>query len=125
MRNYRDLAFLTSSSAIAIDSHINGTAKKEDYSNVEELVKELYKRSKEQSNPTSLIMLAKVIWPNNEDLKGKKKDDVYLQTNLLAKDLACFREFPRERQEELRNVCIELSKRSMYYSDSYRLGLAA
>jgi len=70
-------------------------------------------------------MLAEVIWPNNEDLKGKEKDDVYRQINLLAKDLACFKEFSRERQEELRDVCIELSKRSMYYSNPYRLGLAA
>jgi len=125
MKDYRDLAFLTSLSAIAIDFHINKKANEKDYSNVKELAKELDKLSKKQSDPTGLLMLAEVIWPNNEDLKGKEKDDVYLQTNLLAKDLACFREFPRERQEELRNVCVELSRRSMYYSNPYRLELAA
>lgn len=119
------MAFLASLSAIAIDSHINGRVKEKDYSNVKELVKKLDGLSKEQSNPTGLIMLADVIWPDNEDLKGKEKDDVYLQINLLAKDLACFREFSRDRQEELRDVCVELSRRSMYYSDSYRIGLAA
>lgn len=125
MKDYRDLAFLTSLSAIAIDFHINKKANEKDYSNVKELAKELDRLSKKQVDPTGLVMLAEVIWPNNEDLKGKEKDDVYRQINLLAKDLACFKEFPRERQEELRDVCVELSKRSMYYSNPYRLGLAA
>jgi hypothetical protein len=125
MKDYRDLAFLTSLSAIAIDFHINKKANEKDYSNVKELAKELDRLSKKQVDPTGLVMLAEVIWPNNEDLKGKEKDDVYLQINLLAKDLACFKEFPRERQEELRDICVELSKESMYYSNPYRLGLAA
>jgi len=119
------LAFLASLSAIAIDSHINEGVKEKDYSNVKELAKELDRLSKEQVDPTGLVMLAEVIWPNNEDLKGKEKYDVYRQINLLAKDLACFKEFPREGQEELRDVCVELSRRSMYYSNPYRLELAA
>jgi hypothetical protein len=125
MRNYHDLAFLASLSAIAIDFHINKKANEKDYSNVKDLSKKLDELSKEHLDPISLFMLAEVIWPNKEDLKGKQDGNFYLQTNLLAKDLACFREFPRERQEELRDVCVELSKRSMYYSDSYGLELAA
>ena len=125
MRNYHDLASLANLSAIAIDFHINKKANEKDYSNVKDLSKKLDELSKEQSDPIGLIMLADVIWPNKEDLKGKQDGDFYLQTNLLAKDLACFREFPKERQEELRDVCVELSKRSMYYSNPYRIGLAA
>ena len=122
MRNYRGLAFLASLSAIATDLYINKGTKEKDYSNVKELAKELGKISKERLDPKGLLMLAEVIWPNNEDLKGKKEDDVYLQINLLAKDLDHFREFPKERQEELRYVCVELSKKSMYYSYPYRIG---
>jgi hypothetical protein len=123
MRDYRDLVFLTSLSAITIDSHLNWRVKKKEYSYVKKLVKELDGLSKEQLDPAGLIMLAEVIWPNKEDLKGKQDGDVYLQTNLLAKDLACFREFPRERQEELRDVCVKLSKRLIY--PAYRIYLAA
>ena len=123
MKDYRDLAFLTSLSAIAIDSHLNWRIKKKEYSYVKDLAKELDGLSKEQLDPAGLIMLAEVIWPNKEDLKGKQDGEVYLQTNLLAKDLACFREFPRERQEELRDVCVKLSKRLIY--PAYRIYLAA
>jgi len=123
MRDYRDLVFLTSLSAITIDSHLNWRVKKKEYSYVKKLVKELDGLSKEQLDPAGLNMLAEVIWPNKEDLKGKQDGDVYLQTNLLAKDLACFREFPRERQEELRDVCVRLSKRLIY--PAYRIYLAA
>ena len=123
MRNYHDLAFLTSLSAITIDSHLNWRVKKKEYSYVKKLVKELDRLSKEQLDPAGLIMLAEVIWPNKEDLKGKQDGDVYLQTNLLAKDLACFREFPRERQEELKDVCVKLGKRLIY--PAYRVYLAA
>ena len=125
MRNYNDLASLANLSAIAIEFHINETAKKEDYSNVKDLSKKLDELSKEHLDPISLFMLAEVIWTNNEELRGKEENDVYRQINLLAKDFACFKEFPRGRQEELRDVCIELSRKSMYYSDSYRLELAA
>lgn len=125
MRNYRELASLANLSAIAIDSHINGRIKKENYSNIRALANELDKLSKKKLDPISHFMLAEVIWPDDKDLEGKKDDDVYPQTNLLAKDLACFEKFPRERQEELRDVCVELSERSMYYSNTYRLGLAA
>ena len=123
MRSYRDLAFLASLSAITIDSYLNWRVKKKEYSYVKKLVKELDGLSKEQLDPAGLIMLTEVIWPNKEDLKGKQDGDVYLQTNLLAKDLACFREFPRERQEELRDVCVRLSKRLIY--PAYRIYLAA
>ncbi len=116
MRNYRGLAFLTSLSAIATDLYINKGAKEKDYSNVKELAKELGKISKEQLDPKGLLMLTEVIWPNIEAWEGKKDDDVYLQINLLAKDLTHFREFSRKRQEELRDVCVKLSKKSMYYS---------
>lgn len=124
MRNYHNLAFLANLSAIAIDSHIiRGLANEKDYSNVKELVKKLDKFSKEKSDPTRLQMLAEVIWPDNKDLMEKEEDHAYLQVNLLAKDLDCFREFPRERQEELRDVCVKLSKKSMDYPDQYRIGL--
>ena len=123
MRNYHDLASLANLSAIAIDFHINKKANEKDYSNVKDLSKKLDGLSKEQLDPAGLIMLAEVIWPNKEDLKGKQDGDVYLQTNLLAKDLACFREFPRERQEELRDVCVKLGKRLIY--PAYRVYLAA
>jgi len=123
MRNYRDLVFLTSLSAITIDSHLNWRVKEKEYSYVKKLANELDGLSKEQLDPAGLIMLAEVIWPNKEDLKGKQDVDVYLQTNLLAKDLACFREFPRERQEELRDVCVKLSKRLIY--PAYGIYLAA
>ncbi len=123
MINYEDLAFLASESAIAIDSHIKGRVKEKDYSNVEELANKLDKFSKEQLDPIGLLMLAEVIWPNNKDLMGKREYHVYRQTNRLAKDLACFREFPKEKQEELRDVCVELSKKSKYYSIPDRIGL--
>lgn len=118
------LALLASSSAIAIDSHTKERANKEDYSNVKELAKELDKFSKEKLDPRGLFMLAEVIWPDNKELLGKEDDDAYLQVNLLAKDLDYFRKFPRERQKELRDICVKLSKKSMDYSDPYRIGLA-
>ena len=121
MRNYEKLDFLASLSAIAIDSHITEQANKKNYSNVRDLSKRLRMLSnKEELNPTGLLMFAKVIWPNDEDLKGKKDCDVYPQVNLLAKDLACFEELSREKQKELRNVCLELSKKSQYYSHLYK-----
>lgn len=115
MRSYEDLAFLASLSAIAIDSHIKGRAKEKSYSNVEELAKELDKFSKEKLDPIGLMMLAEVIWPDKEDLKEKNVDDVYLQTNRLAKNLVRFEKFPRKKQEGLRDICVELSKQAKRY----------
>ena len=123
MENYRDLALLASLSAIGIDSHIHGLIKEKNYFHIKELAKKLGEFLKKQSDPTDLVMLGEVVWPNIEDWEGKKNDDVYLQINLFAKDLAYFKEFPRERQEELRDVCVELSKKSMYYSNPCRIGL--
>ncbi len=126
MRNYENLDFLASLSAIAIDSHITEQANKKNYSNVRDLSKRLRMLSnKEELDPTGLLMFAKVIWPNDEDLKGKKDCDVYPQVNLLAKDLACFKEFPIERQKELRNVCVGLSKKVAHYSNLYGLKLVS
>ena len=123
MRNYRDLAHLASLSAMVIDSYINNwRIKKKEYFYVKELIKELDRLSKERLDLGGLVMLAEVIWPNNEDLKRKEKDDVYLQTNLLAKNLARFREFSKEKQEELKDVCVDLSRRLMY--PAYRLYVA-
>jgi len=118
MNDYRGWGLLASLAARGINSHIEKEVKKKDHVIIKELAEKLDKLSKKQLDPVGLIMLLQVIWPNHEDLKEKKKEDVYLQTNLLAKDLACFRKFSRERQEELRDICIELSERA-YSSHIY------
>jgi hypothetical protein len=115
MKKYENLDILASFAAIGIDSHINKRAKKENYSNVKELANKLEEFSKEQLDPTGLSMFSEVIWLNHEDLKGKTEDDVYQHISSLAEDLARFEKFPQKRQEELRDICVRLSKRSASY----------
>ena len=121
---YSNLSFEASNVAIAIDNHLLKRATPEEYQTVERLSDKLYGISKDD-DPTSKIMMAEIIWPNREDWKGKKVEDVELQTWLLAKDLSTFISFSRERQEGLRSICLELSNQARkYVPHSYR-GLAA
>lgn len=48
--------------------------------------------------------------------RGDHIDQLYLEANLLSKDLYHFEELPREKQEELRGACIELSRQARYLS---------
>ena len=109
--DYRDLAFLASGSAVAIEIYLNGDKSENHFSqNVEKLSEEVGRLSKRDGYDFgNILMLAEIIWPNRKDWKDGAVDGVYLQANLLAKELRCFNELSRERQIELRDVCLKVS----------------
>jgi hypothetical protein len=115
-----DLAVLASNSAIEIDCHIIGRTKEENYTYTKKLSEEMYHTSRDHLDPTKLMILWDTIWPGEKDEMWRMVGDVYLHTNLFARDLACFTDLSKERQEGLKDTCIELSGQSMRYDDSYR-----
>ena len=113
-----DLSWLVISTIIGIDNHIVERATQEDYNNIKKLSKELYKTSKSYISPDIEIMLAEVIWPNKEDRKCKKSEDVSLQTWFLAKELETLTKLSRNRQKDLKNTCIKLHEKIINYEFS-------
>lgn len=89
----------------------------EEYQDVQRLSNQLYKIL-EYPNPLYEKVMAETIWPDKKDWEGKNRGDIQLQTWLFAKDLLKFRDFSREKQEELRNTCIELSREAQCYLSS-------
>jgi hypothetical protein len=108
------LDLLASRAAQGIDSYFRGKGKEEYYKHVDQIAKEIDSFSKDPRDLDWFGILTKIIWPIEENLKGVI-EDVYLQANLLAKDLLVFRELSTERQEELRDVCLEISKQARYH----------
>ncbi|MCX6749326.1 MAG: hypothetical protein NTW17_01100 [Candidatus Pacearchaeota archaeon] len=113
--------------AMTIDKHAGGHySTNEDYEAVNTLANKLDKLSEDPKDYLGLQSMVYIIWPKIKKEEGKTMDDICLQTNLLAKELRCFRELPTKRQEELRDVCLDLSKRiKVEENSSYRMGLAA
>jgi hypothetical protein len=109
--NLYDLVLLANNSAIEIDSNIIRKVYT-GYSYVRELAQEMENASRNYLDSTEILLFVEVIWPNEKDRIGRNVDEVYLQTNLLAKDLFHFSKFPKERQEELRNICVGLSRQA-------------
>ena len=119
----RDLSLLASTSAIAISYYLNGRATQKGYDLLEKLSEEIDRLSKSKLSVSEELVLAEIIWPNHEDWVGKNREDVYLQANLLAKNLRYFDDSPIREQEKLRNVCLEISvisRNEMYHSKSPR-----
>ena len=117
------LPIIASGAALDIECYLQG-GEQSSSEYVNHLAEEVDRISKNPSIDNS-VMLTKLAWPNREDLKGKSIEEAYVWANLLAKDLKYFREFPREKQEELRDACMELS--DLFYEDMYhtRYGLVA
>lgn len=118
---YFNLALDTSEVAVDISNIVLGNKVDINYQNINGISKYLYNIS--QSNridSTEDLMLAEAIWPNKEDLKGKRNDDLKFQIWLFAKDLELLTELPTERQEMLRDVCVDLSKSSLNCSRELR-----
>src|SRR3990172_2803963 len=80
---YMELATEALDAAMAIDNHRLRRATEEQYQNVIKLSKNLYKIV-EGYDPTSEVMMGDVIWPDRKDWKGKKVEDIRLQTWLFA-----------------------------------------
>ena len=124
MRYYLNLASGASNAAIAIDHHLLGRAMQKEYQNINILSERLYSIVRDY-DPTPEWMMNDTIWPNREDWKGKTVEDTKLQTWLFAKDLETLTELSRERQEELRDACLSLSRNAQRYSRPFILRLAA
>lgn len=119
--NFLDLALNTSEAAVDISNVILGNNLDINYQNINRISKYLYNISEsDRIDPTESLMLAKAIWPNKEDWKGKRDDDLKLQIGLFVKDLELLIELPIERQEILRDACVDLSKSSLNYSRELR-----
>ena len=112
---YLELAKQALDAATAIDNHRLGLATTEQYQSVKDLAQTLYRIS-EGYDPTSEMMMGNVFWPNKEDLKGKTVEDAKLQTRRFANDLETLTELLGERQEELRDASLSLSKAAQRYS---------
>lgn len=126
MMNLWNLAELASKAAIGIDSHIIGQPRDERfYVYVKELAQEIECASRASYlNPTETIFLADSIWPYEKN-RGNNIDQIYLEANILSKDLYHFEELSRERQEELRGACLSLSKAAQRYSRPFIFRLVA
>ena len=70
-------------------------------------------------------MWANAIYPNKEDWKGKKVDNLKLQICLFKKDLELLSTFPYEKREILMNACVDLSKSAVKQFEELRSYLAA
>lgn len=122
--HYLNLSLKACNVAIAIDNHILGRAKEEEYQTIKGLSEGLYAMV-EAYDPDFELMMAETIWPDIKDWPGKTREDTKLQNWLFAKDLSTLIELPRERQEELRDACISLSRMANTYSKPLILRLVA
>lgn len=124
----RSLAFLASTSAVFLECYSGGIKIDEGLSMVGYLSEEIDYISKNPSIENSAMLLS-LVWPNQRDWKGRTTEDVYLHINLLAKDLKCFKELPKKKQQELVCDCLKLSEiasmRDPYNLGSYRFKLVA
>ena len=119
-----NLALLASKSAIYLERCSRGTPSP-DFDTVNELAEEVYRLSKDENDLYS-VMLAYLVWPENEDHRWRNMSKVYVHTNLLAKELAHFRDFSSEKQKELSGVCLHLSRLAQVHDTrNYRLAFVA
>lgn len=121
---YMGLAAEASDAEIAIDNHRLGKATEEQYQNVRNLSNSLYEIAKGY-DPSTEFMMDDVIWPNRKDWVGKTRDDTRLQTWLFAKNLETFTYLSKERQRELLDACLRLSREARYSSKPMILRLSA
>ena len=70
-------------------------------------------------------MWANAIYPNKQDWKGKKIDNLKLQIYLFKKDLESLSNLPYEKREKLMNACVDLSMSAVRYYNQLRNYLAA
>ncbi|MDD5650531.1 MAG: hypothetical protein PHF86_08965 [Candidatus Nanoarchaeia archaeon] len=54
--------------------------------------------------------------------KGKSKDDLVLQVNLVAKDLRNIQNLSGEKRKTLSEFCVNLSREISYHQDQYYSG---
>jgi hypothetical protein len=97
------------------------------HANVIALAKELEEFSRKEPDAFSLkgLTYANLFWPNYEDWRGKTAGELEVQINLFSKELRCFEELDEEKQRELINYCIRLSKLEQANDNSYRRRLVA
>ncbi|MEK6918241.1 MAG: hypothetical protein AABW51_04815 [Nanoarchaeota archaeon] len=96
---------------------------------INDLSKELYEFSrtseKKASSTSELMILAGVIWPNKENWKGKKVEDVLLQTYLLAKNLETISIATENEKESIKSICLDLQGQFSHYMEQFRRSLVA
>ena len=119
------------SAAIGIDQHKRGREIDPEYERaIEDLSDYFFELSKikDLEFPSEELFLANFYWPSNtfpnENLRGKKLDDLRVHSWLFAKDLSTFKEASRNKQENLIHLCCELSK-SLMLERGYKRRLAA
>ena len=121
-----EIRFNASEAAIDIYNLSQGEfIDKINYKNIKEISDELSSSIRNHISPNDLELLAKTIWPNREDWKGKTTEELKLQVYLFSQDLKYFTELPKERQEELVNACCDLSKSCAFYHSGFRKDLVA
>ena len=125
----RNFANKTSLAAIEIEMWMNGR-KRRGFYHTEELAREFEDFSRERPDWLNSMagMYSWLIWPGFEDLKGKTKEDLYLQMNLFSKDLRNLTGIREEQQAILLDSCITLTKLALANGNpfgSYRMRLAA
>lgn len=118
-----DLPTLAVYTAGAIEQHLNKySISKEIHEDNQEAVERLSTKLQEATEePLDLklfCVISDMLWPMQEDKREKRKDDIILQTHLFAKELKNYQSLSRERQEELKDYCLELFDKILAYENS-------
>ena len=112
MMNLWLLKDLALDAAMEIDFQRIGKPNDEFNNRVIELAKELESASKADClDPIYMGFLIDSIFPREKN-RGNHIDQIYLETNLLSKELYHFQDFSEERQIDLIHTCLELSKQA-------------
>ena len=118
---YFNLALNASEAAVDISNIVFGNNIGINYPNIREISEYLYNISQNNKiDTTEGLMLAEAVWSNRKDWKGKREDYLKFQIRLFAKDLELLTQLSTERQEILRDACVDLSKSSLNYSRQLR-----
>ena len=116
-----DLAFFINNAAIEIDNHIIGGNKLK-YNNVFRLGKILCDLTTDQWKPAHYLTILK---GPIESYMGEKFDnqakieDLTKELIKICSDLESMVLLPKEKQENLRAFCVDLSKKTMDYRQKY------
>ena len=125
MDPYIDYPMLALEAAIGIDMYLKGKQNKYQ-KELEQLADELDSVSKTEMSPIQLTMFAELIYgQDRESHKGKNIKEVNLQIRLLSKDLSDMTVLSKEKQEFLKQTCIELSNQFSRYSHPFRSYMVA
>ena len=119
-----DLPFLASEAAIDIDNYLRiKTQEEKSIQDLAHLIDTLTEGESPRVNlPDNCTVLSYALSGREkfeEYWKGKHINEVTLQTKLIARNLRAFKSLTKEKQEELSNFCVRLSREIAYYQSQY------